>query len=210
MDSWLTNVEIGDIITVRSHRNDDVADAIALVMEASQGIVSCVWVHTDLEAATERDIILESQSTGLPYVVVLMTMAEVLVSIARVVRRLGSVDKTVRDEIVLCRYGEPSANFEHGIFMKPFGLDIREAELTARIREYIDLYGEVKVDFALTEETDDVVVTIIKILDSERITPEQFIILEDYIEMRKDKIYSDGIAKVLAGPRAAELLELRR
>ena len=208
MDTQPIDLAIGAIITIRPLRGEDLPDALALVMKVEQDFVSSVWVCTDLEAATERDIVLAAEETGLPYPTVVMTMAEVLVSTKRVMRRFGLVERSVLDEVVMCRYGEPTASFEHGTFLKPFGLDAREADLTARIRAYIDVYGENSDESVHVEESDDAFTKIKNLIsiDRKNFTPEQLISLLDDLQEVLDESFDDSIFKILSVQREVDLL----
>jgi hypothetical protein len=208
VDAQPIDLAVGAIITIRPLRGEDLPDALALVMKVEQDFVSSVWVCTDLEAATERDIVLAPEVTGLPYVVVVMTMAEVLVSTKRVMRRLGLVGESVLDEVVMCRYGEPTSSFEHGMFLKPFGLDAREADLTARIRAYIDVYGENSDESVHVEKSDDAFTKIKNLIsiDRKNLTPEQLISLLDDLQGVLNESVDDSIFKILSVQREVDLL----
>ena len=128
---------VGDLVVI-SPRFPEKSDRteFAVITHIKNVTYTCVWVVEELRDATECDIIASVEILGEEDEVAVLTLAEATITKDQVRTRAASLGPDVVDEVLSCRYGNPSPGFEHGEFLLPLYVDRRHSRLTELIRSF--------------------------------------------------------------------------
>lgn len=130
----------GDIVTIRPVADEARGLQLALVLEDGL-LVSVVLLTDDRAVATELDPVVIAPIYGQRTELVAVSLAEAVINRDQVGEVLANIGSEIREEIIGCRYGNSSSDFEHGQWLFPFPLDNRHDWLAKLIRAFRDQFS---------------------------------------------------------------------
>lgn len=138
----MKNPKVGDVVVIGAppHKPSEETE-FALVLEVHQNTVTCVRVSDDIYDATECDVVVPIEILDEKHEVAVLSLAEAIVAQQQVLRLIDHVHPEISDEIISCRYGDPSDEFRHGTYLLPPMLDGRHEHLTTLIRDFTDRFS---------------------------------------------------------------------
>lgn len=181
-------ITVGDIVTIRPHRQEMKGLELAIVTSTDTHLVRVVHVVDDHVAATELDPIISADVYGKKTALVVVTLAEAVIFRDQIEEVIANVDSNIRDEIIGCRYGNPSNHYDHGQWLFPAPLDSRHDWLTGLIRSFIHKFSIGDRETTVGLEVNDLAEAILResSLEDQKTKIEIYL---DYIRARKETFW---------------------
>lgn len=135
---------IGDVVTVSplvAGTSNGGGLEFAVITEIDSLTLTVVQLSEELSDATELDPIVSTSVYGFGTDFAVITLAEATIHFDQVCETLSRLDLAIRDEIVNCRYGQPSDIFQHGLWLLPAPFDKRHEPLTRKIQAFADWHS---------------------------------------------------------------------